>query len=93
MDTVEIRVHPFNFQRVIRDAQERGARVSRGADGRYSIDEIPVILDSWIDVDDKRVGIVTIDDLADIATGGDPVFDLRFAEEHRGPRSRCSGTP
>ena len=55
MDTVEIRVHPFNFQRVIRDAQEWGARVSRGADGRYSIDEIPVILDSWIDADDKYV--------------------------------------
>ena len=55
MDTVEIRVHPSNFQRVIRDAHERGAKVSRRADGRYSIDEIPVILDSWIDVDDKYV--------------------------------------
>ena len=55
MDTVEIRVHPSNFQRVIRDAHERGAKVSRRADGRYSIDEIPVILDSWINVDDKYV--------------------------------------
>jgi len=53
LDTVEIRVHPVNFQQVIHDARERGAKVSRGADGSYSIDEIPVILDSWIDVDDR----------------------------------------
>ena len=46
MDTVEIRVHPSNFQRVIRDAHERGAKVSRRADGRYLIDELPVILDA-----------------------------------------------
>ena len=52
VDTAEIRVHPRNFQRVIRDAQERGAKVSHGADGRYSIDEIPVILDSGLDVGD-----------------------------------------
>ena len=55
MGTVEIRVHPINFQRVIHDACERGAKVSRGADGRYSIDEIPVILDLWVDVDDRYV--------------------------------------
>ena len=55
MDTVEIRVHPRNFQRVIRDAQERGARISRGADGRYLIDELPVILDSRLNVSDKYV--------------------------------------
>jgi hypothetical protein len=46
VDTVEIRVHPRNFQRVICDAEERGAKVARGADGRYLIDELPVILDS-----------------------------------------------
>ena len=51
MDTVEIRVHPRNFQRVIRDAQERGATVSRRPDGRYLIDEMPVILDSRLDVE------------------------------------------
>ena len=50
MDTVEIRVHPSNFQRVIRDAHERGAKVSRRADGRYLIDELPVILDARLDV-------------------------------------------
>ena len=55
MDTVEIRVHPSNFQRVIRDAQERGAKVSRRADGRYLIDELPVILDAWLDVGDTYV--------------------------------------
>ena len=53
MDTVEIRVHPSNFQRVIRDAQERGAKVSRRADGRYLIDELPVILDARLNVRDK----------------------------------------
>ena len=53
MDTVEIRVHPRNFQRVIRDAQERGATVSRRPDGRYLIDEMPVILDSRLDVSHK----------------------------------------
>ena len=54
MDTVEIRVHPSNFQRVIRDAHERGAKVSRRAD-RYLIDELPVILDAWLDVRDDYV--------------------------------------
>jgi hypothetical protein len=53
MDTVEIRVHPRNFQQVIRDAQERGARVSRRADGRYLIDELPVIVDWRVDVEPK----------------------------------------
>ena len=53
MDTVEIRVHPRNFQRVIGDAQKRGAKVSRRADGRYLADEMPVILDSRLDVGDK----------------------------------------
>ena len=55
MGTAEIRVHPSNFQRVIRDAQERGAKVARGADGRYLIDEMPVILDSRLDVGHKYV--------------------------------------
>jgi len=55
MDTVEIRVHPSNFQQVIRDAHERGAKVSRGSDGRYWIDELPVIVDSQLDVDHKYV--------------------------------------
>jgi hypothetical protein len=55
MDTVEIRVHPSNFQRVIRDAQERGAKVSRRADGRYLIDEMPVIVDSRLNISDKYV--------------------------------------
>lgn len=50
MDTVEIRVHPSNFQQVISDAWERGAKVSRRADGCYLIDELPVIVDSRLDV-------------------------------------------
>ena len=31
MDTVEIRVHPSNLQRVIDDAHERGAKVTRAS--------------------------------------------------------------
>lgn len=53
VDTGEIRVHPSNLQRVIRDARERGASVSRRADGRYLIDEMPVIVDSRLDVEHK----------------------------------------
>jgi len=34
---------PRKFRRVIRDAHERGAKVSRRADGRYLIDDLPVI--------------------------------------------------
>jgi hypothetical protein len=49
MDTVEIRVHPSNFQRVIRDAHERGAKVSR------LIDELPVIPDARLDIRDNYV--------------------------------------
>ena len=55
MDNVEIRVHPNNFQQVIREARERGAKVSCGPDGRYLIDDLPVIVDSRLDVDHKYV--------------------------------------
>ena len=65
VDTAEVRVHPRNFQRVILDAQERGAKVSRGADGRYWIDEMPVILDSGLDVGDTYA----------VAYGGGKLWD------------------
>ena len=48
----------------------------------------------WVDADGDRVGIAVIDDLDDVAHGGDPVFDLRLAEAHRGAASasrRCRG--
>ena len=54
MDTVEIRVHPSIFRRVIRDAHERRAKVSRRADAQYLIDELPVILDG-LDIRDNYV--------------------------------------
>jgi RimJ/RimL family protein N-acetyltransferase len=38
----------------------------------------------WIDADGKRIGIATLDDLEELASGGNPVFDLRLAEPHRG---------
>lgn len=50
-------------------------------DGRFRSDDH---LGFWIDVDQQRVGLVVLDDLEDIADGGNPVFDLRLAEEFRG---------
>jgi RimJ/RimL family protein N-acetyltransferase len=38
----------------------------------------------WAVVDGERVGIAVIDDLDDVAEGGNPVLDLRLAESHRG---------
>ena len=38
----------------------------------------------WVDADDRRIGIAVIDDLTDLASGGSPMFDLRFAEADRG---------
>ena len=38
----------------------------------------------WVDADDRRIGIAVIDDLTDVASGGSPTFDLRFAEADRG---------
>ena len=38
----------------------------------------------WVHADGVRIGIAVIDDLADVAQGGNPVFDLRLAEAHRG---------
>ena len=38
----------------------------------------------WIDADGGRIGIATLDDLEGLAGGGNPVFDLRLAEPHRG---------
>jgi RimJ/RimL family protein N-acetyltransferase len=40
----------------------------------------------WIDANRERIGIATLDDLHELARGGNPVFDLRFAEPHRGHR-------
>lgn len=40
----------------------------------------------WVDAAGERVGMVVIDDLADVADGGNPVFDLRLGEQHRGRR-------
>jgi hypothetical protein len=50
IDTVEIRVHPLNLPRVLNDARERGAKVTECEDGLWQIDDLPVILDPYIDV-------------------------------------------
>lgn len=50
-DTVEIRVHPRNFAQVVHEAQQRGARVATSVTGLCTIDDLPVIVDSRIDVD------------------------------------------
>jgi RimJ/RimL family protein N-acetyltransferase len=44
----------------------------------------------WVDAGSDRVGIAVIEDLDDVANGGNPVFDLRLAEAHRG---RGRGVP
>ena len=38
----------------------------------------------WVEADGTRVGIAVVDDLEDIRSGGNPVFDLRLAETARG---------
>lgn len=50
-------------------------------DGRYWSDDS---VGFWIECDGERVGVAVIDDMADIDHGGNPVFDLRLAEAHRG---------
>ena len=49
--------------------------------GRYWSAEA---LGLWVDADGERIGIAVIDDLDDVAHGGNPQFDLRLAETHRG---------
>ena len=44
VDSVEIRVHPLNLTRVLRDARERGAKVIRLEAG-WTIDGLPVMED------------------------------------------------
>jgi hypothetical protein len=50
MSVVEIRVHPLNLDRLLRDACERGARVTTSKSGLWKIDDLPVILDPYIDI-------------------------------------------
>ena len=38
----------------------------------------------WVEVEGERIGVAVIDDLDDLAEGGNPMFDLRLAEVHRG---------
>jgi RimJ/RimL family protein N-acetyltransferase len=51
------------------------------AGGRFRSDDH---LGFWIDVDGQRVGLAILDDLEDVAGGGNPVFDLRLADRFRG---------
>lgn len=47
VDSVEIRVHPLNLTRVLRDARERGAKVIR-LEASWTIDDLPVIEDPYL---------------------------------------------
>jgi hypothetical protein len=38
----------------------------------------------WVHAHGVRIGIAVIDDLDDVAIGGNPVSDLRLAQAHRG---------
>ena len=51
VDSVEIRVHPLNVTRVLRDARERGAKVTR-LDAGWTIDNLPVVEDPHVDAGD-----------------------------------------
>lgn len=51
------------------------------ADGRYWS---ATSIGFWVLADRRRVGVVALDDLDDVADGGAPVFDLRLAEAARG---------
>jgi RimJ/RimL family protein N-acetyltransferase len=68
---------PFHGRPRTTEEQAREAVLA----GRFWSDDS---LGLWIDADGKRIGIAVIDDLADVAAGGNPVFDLRLAEAFRG---------
>jgi len=69
----------FPFHRQPRWTEEQAREVVLG--GRYwSADAVGL----WVDADGERVGIAVIDDLTDVAQDGNPVFDVRLAEDHRG---------
>jgi hypothetical protein len=44
-------------------------------DGRFWSDET---VGFWINADEQRIGLAVVDGLTDIASGGNPVFDLRW---------------
>ena len=50
-------------------------------DGRFWSDDS---IGFWVEADGARVGVVVVDDVGDVADGGNPLFDLRLAEAHRG---------
>jgi RimJ/RimL family protein N-acetyltransferase len=72
-------VFPFHRSPFLTPEQARDS--VRG--GRFWSDDC---VSFWVDADDARIGIAVLDDLIDVASGGNPVFDLRFAEAHRGWR-------
>jgi RimJ/RimL family protein N-acetyltransferase len=69
---------PFHMRPRPTEAEAREAV----AKGRFWSDDCAGF---WIDADGERIGIATLDDLEELAGGGgNPVFDLRLAEPHRG---------
>jgi RimJ/RimL family protein N-acetyltransferase len=69
----------FPFHRRPRLTQEQAREAVLG--GRFWSDDS---LGVWVHADGACIGIAVIDDLADVAGGGNPVFDVRLAEAHRG---------
>jgi RimJ/RimL family protein N-acetyltransferase len=69
----------FPYHRVARTTREQAREVVVG--GRlWSADSVGF----WVEADGTHIGIAVIDDLTDVADGGNPVFDLRLAEAQRG---------
>jgi RimJ/RimL family protein N-acetyltransferase len=71
--------HDFPSHRTPRVTNEQARDSVLG--GRFWSDDC---VSFWVDADDRRIGIAVIDDLTDVASGGSPTFDLRFAEADRG---------
>ncbi len=67
---------PFHVRARLTEGEAREAV----AKGRFWSDDSAGF---WVDANGERVGVATLDDLACLAEGGDPVFDLRLAERHR----------
>lgn len=69
----------FPFHVVPRPTESEARAVVDG--GRFWSDDS---LGFWIEIDGERAGVVVLEELADVAAGGSPLFDLRLAATHRG---------
>jgi RimJ/RimL family protein N-acetyltransferase len=72
-----VNTYQFHSQPRVTEAQAREVVLG----GRFWSDDSRGF---WVDADGARIDIAVIDDLADVAHGGNPMFDVRLAEAHRG---------